>query len=65
LHNPTKATRIVILKERRIRRELKDLNFPSSSMERRKRRDPSPAAQDDKFAEPMGYAKLSLPRGTK
>jgi len=41
LRNPTKATHIVILKERRVRRELKDLDFSSTSMKRRKRRDPS------------------------
>jgi hypothetical protein len=54
------AARIVILKERRLRRELKDLYFPSASMERRKRQGPSPVAQDDNIAKLMGYAKLSL-----
>jgi hypothetical protein len=41
LHNSTKATHIVILKKRRIRRELKDLDFSYISMKRRKRRDSS------------------------
>jgi hypothetical protein len=36
LHKSPKATHIVILKERRIRRELKDLDFSCISMKRRK-----------------------------
>jgi hypothetical protein len=63
LHNSTKAAHIVILKERRIRRELKDLDFPSVSMERRMRRYPSTAAQDDKIVNSPGYAKASLSDG--
>jgi hypothetical protein len=50
------------LKKRRLRRELKDLDFSSASMERKERQGPSPAAQDDNIAKPMGYAKLSLAR---
>ena len=58
LHNLPKPPNIVVLKERRLRRELKDFDFPSVLFEEKVLR----FVQDDKIAQLVGYAKVSPPK---